>query len=481
MTYSDSANATVVGPCIARCESFQDIDYPDITQLNEEQCGFLNRDGQHCSKCTEGYGPPAYSYTLPCVKCDESDLISNIIKYVAVAYLPLTAFFLIAILFKISATSDSMAVVVLTNQIITAPITVQLFTISTHYHTSPIRRIWLSTIGIWNLDFFRSAYTPFCIHPRVNFLHVIALDYLVGLYPLFLIFLTYIAVTLHDRYPIVVMMWRPAYRVFMCIRREWNIRGSLIQAFVTFFVLSYVKILNVSLDILTPVYLQTSEGRSLPPYLYSKGDMLFFGSEHLPYGILAIVMLTIFNILPLLVLFFYPCRCFRRCLSICRVNNHFLFTYMDAFQGSYRHSPMDCRFYLFLRILAVSTFAIVRNQVYYSFLGLYFVAVIIIITLFQPYKRKIYNKIDSVIFALQSMQYAILINTAAYEPRFKTRHIFNPIKLLKAFTPKKISRAISKCCSYLWKKRKKTTDVQSALHAYPNEHTPLLQSYERIK
>ena len=53
-------------------------------------------------------------------------------------------------------------------------------------------------------------------------LHVLSLDYLVGVYPLFLIFLTYIAVMLHDRYPIVVKMWRPAYRVFMCIRREWD-------------------------------------------------------------------------------------------------------------------------------------------------------------------------------------------------------------------------------------------------------------------
>ena len=89
---------------------------------------------------------------------------------------------------------------------------------------------------------------------------VLALDYLVGVYPLFLIFLTCIAVFLHDRYSIMVKIWKPVYKMLSCIRREWNIRGSLIQAFATFLILSYVKILNVSFDLLLPICLKDVKG-----------------------------------------------------------------------------------------------------------------------------------------------------------------------------------------------------------------------------
>ena len=92
----------------------------------------------------------------------------------------------------------------------------------------------------------------------------------------------------------------------MCIRQEWDIRGSLVQAFATFLVLSYVKILYVSIDLLTPVYLKTVDGGTLnQTYLFHAGDLV--GSEHLPFGILAVFMLTVFNILPMVLLFLYPC------------------------------------------------------------------------------------------------------------------------------------------------------------------------------
>ena len=93
-------------------------------------------------------------------------------------------------------------------------------------------------VSLWNLDFFCLVYTPFCLHPKLNNMQVLALDYLIAVYPMLLIFLTHIAVTLHDRYPLIVTLWRPMQRVLTCIRKEWNIRGSLVQAFATFLVLS---------------------------------------------------------------------------------------------------------------------------------------------------------------------------------------------------------------------------------------------------
>ena len=493
MTYSEVANTTVVGSCLARCGKDRIVNVSDVTELNEEQCGVFNREGQHCGRCIPNHGPPVYSYTVPCVQCNASDLASNILKYLAVAYLPLTAFFVIVMLFKVSVTSDYVIVLVLICQVITAPITVQLFTLAIHYDTQPLIKIFLSSIGLWNLDFFRSAYTPFCIHPKMDFIHVLALDYLVGVYPLFLIFLTYIAVTLHDRYPIVVKIWRPVYRALMCIRQEWNIRGSLIKAFATFLILSYVKILNVSLDILTPVSLQTVEGNELPLHVYSDGDLLYFGREHLPYAILALVMLAVFNLFPLLLLCLYPCRWFRNCLSVCHINNHTLFTYMDAFQGCYRHSPRDCRYfaaiYLIFRILCMSTFAIIKNYVYFFYVGLYCLIVTTVIIIFQPYKRNAYNKVDAIMltfFSLYSM--AELINH--HIPRYRLHRNYDSFKsifavilllysyfvLLRIFFPTKLSKWIKTAHLKFRGKptRSKAGNMQPFLHESIGEDTPLL-------
>jgi len=264
MSYNKAFDEVVVGSCMARCGHVKTIVHSstiNVSSLNKEMCGSLNRKGQLCGKCVAGYAPPVYSYKIGCMKCEESQFTKLLFWYMTVAFLPLTGLYFLVITFKISATHGSMAGYVLLCQVLTTPMMMRLLTAANYYSgsklntTAQVINYLFSLMAVWNLDMFRSYYTPFCIHPKMSTLHTLLLDYLIGVYPLFLIFLTYIAVLLHDRYSVVVRMWRPVYRIFACIRKEWDIRGSLIQAFVTFFILSYIRILNVSFDILTPVRL----------------------------------------------------------------------------------------------------------------------------------------------------------------------------------------------------------------------------------
>ena len=95
-------------------------------------------------------------------------------------------------------------------------------------------------LGIWNLDFFRLVYTPFCLQPHTNTLDVLALDYLVAVYPLLLITLSYLLVLLYDRnVRLIVCLWKPFLPLFIKFRRQWNIRNSLVEVFATFFLLVY--------------------------------------------------------------------------------------------------------------------------------------------------------------------------------------------------------------------------------------------------
>ena len=43
--------------------------------------------------------------------------------------------------------------------------------------------------GMWNLDFLRMVYKPFCLHPNMSIIQVMCLDFAVAVYPLLLILL----------------------------------------------------------------------------------------------------------------------------------------------------------------------------------------------------------------------------------------------------------------------------------------------------
>ena len=45
------------------------IQLPVVSLLNDFMCGPLNREGELCGKCKDGYGIALYSYTLECSKC----------------------------------------------------------------------------------------------------------------------------------------------------------------------------------------------------------------------------------------------------------------------------------------------------------------------------------------------------------------------------------------------------------------------------
>ena len=430
MTYSNVTEEIYVGSCLAMCQireyddkciAFNMISTTSVENLTKETCGSLKRTGNLCGACMTNYGPPVYSYSLGCTECRESEFWFNLVKYICIAFLPLTAFYIVIMLFKISALSDSMAAYVFTCQVVTMPATTRLLINSASGGFLKVAKILLTMFSIWNLDMFRSLYPPFCLHPKLNTMHVIALDYVVALYPMFLIVITYAAVALHDRYPLIVAAWRPMQRILTCIRKEWNIRGSLVQALGTFLVLSYVKILNVSFDLLTPVNLYDINGNHTT-HLFNDGEITYFSKEHYPFAILATAMLITFNISPVIVLLAYPCHC---CPKVTRYINksEIIATFLNAFQGCYRIKPKICRHYsavyFIARFLLLLTFAIIHDFTYIPMTGFYFLLLCILVTFTRPYKNDKYNDVDGLFFLLYGFCYFLLLThmyIMVYEP-----------------------------------------------------------------
>ncbi|CAI8008252.1 hypothetical protein GBAR_LOCUS5658 [Geodia barretti] len=104
----------------------------NISELNQFMCADLNREGQLCGRCQDGYAPPVYSYALHCVNCTDYGY-QNWLKYVAVAFGPLTAFCVIIIVFHISATSPYLHGYILFCQLFSLPIIYRLFLTSHGY------------------------------------------------------------------------------------------------------------------------------------------------------------------------------------------------------------------------------------------------------------------------------------------------------------------------------------------------------------
>ena len=425
MTYS--GNTPVVGACFPGCflhaesNSFYAPLDPNVIKMQKMMCGHMKRDGQLCGKCQYSYSPPIYSYHLECVWCPAHT--SNWIKYITITFLPLTVFFITVVGFRISTTSAPMNAFILVAQLVSTPVEMRIITGAQGKHPfNPLLKglsdTILSLYGIWNLDFFRTVYSPFCLHAGMSTLQALSFDYIIALYPLVLVGVTYVLVQLHDsNFRIVVWLWKPFHWCTARFRRQWNIKTSLIDAFATFLLLSYVKLLSVSFDLLVPTKVYQIDGRPLPSYyLYFDGSIEFFGRDHLPYGITALLVLVIFIVLPLILLIIYPCRCFQRFLGLFQFRFHALHTFMDAFQGCYKNGTngtRDCRYfaavYLFVRVLLYLVYTITLSVFYYLMASAVLMISALLVAVAQPYRTHFYNVLDIVLIIMPALFYVSLM------------------------------------------------------------------------
>ena len=431
MYYDAGMNLSVVGNCYYSCYEFDNtlIEVSSSQEFNAKICdqyGTLHRTGRFCGQCNENYSLPVYSYEIfSCVPCEDYGY-KNWLKYFAVALLPLTVFYILAVLLSFNVTSSSFSGILVVIQCITSP--AQMNIIASNPYVSrqaTLAKLVISIACMVNLDFFRMVYTPVCLHPKANILEILSLDYIIALYPFLLIFLTYVLVTAYDReYRLLRYMWKPFKWCFNYYRKTWNIKTSLIEIFATFIFFSSVKILGVSFQILSFTTMQDVERKINKVYYLYNGTIEFFGEEHLPYAVLAIIVSFIFVFFPLLLLTVYPCHCFQRCLNRCGRRSQPLHVFMDAFQGCYRTHPRDLRyfsaFFLLLRVLLLAqvvlfpTYVLLFNSGVLSFAGAAVVAVL------QPYKVKSHNTVDTVLLLLMGVYFTsyydlILLTSLNYQ------------------------------------------------------------------
>ena len=393
----------------------------NISDLNDFMCASTNREGQLCGRCREGFAPPVYSYSLRCVNCTDYSL--NWLKYLAVAFGPLTVFSVIISVFHISPTSPYLHGFIFMAHIGCSPNIIRMILRSNeevplNIRQSFIHEVIFSILAIWNLDFFRTIYKPFCIHPNVSVIQALAMDYIVAAYPLTLVAVTYVLVTLHTRNCwLLTKIWKLFRHIMRPILRNFDIHTSLIDSFATLFLLSSIKFQSVSSDLLLPTRLYDINGSpNSKTYLYLAGDVEYFGSEHMPFAIIALVVLSMFVILPTLLLFLYPCRCFQQLLNRLHCNFHVLRVFMDVFLGPYKDgtdNSRDLRYFagaFFLaRVIFVVLFGYLNSFLSLTLMGLIFITLLLMTAIFQPQKSKFHCNVDCVFLFFLSVLCLIAI------------------------------------------------------------------------
>ena len=511
LTQYNSSTVAVVGFCPYFPNSISWLEAPfstyyllpstlTLTEQSNLTCGPYNREGLLCSKCKPGYGPAVYSFSLVCAECSDNGV--GWALYLFLVLFPITVFYIIVIIFNIRATAPPFTAFVLmcqvycTIEMIHVPLQMRLKGMKS---LSVIVQIVCVLCGIWNLDFFRYLIPPFCVSSHLSKIEALNLEYIHIMYPFLLILFTSIGIELHARnFRLIMWLWKPFHRVVTRLRRSWDPRASIINAFSTFFLLTLSKSIAITSNNFASTFLIVIKPTSTPiryhSFLYTNPKICNHSKEHLPYLLCSILLLLVFFALPTLLLCLYPTKTFRKLLSHCLSLRwqHPLSTFIDTFQGHYKDGTNGTRDYriassipLLLMFLLIGVLTGTNTRpLLLVYVQPIFVAVSLFYALACPCKQNYANIIQSLLYALTALVMILISSVKSHNHRFLSLLsmllcLLIPHIVLSSYILYKVIGKAKVNCFYLLKffsKLKAMKGVVYMMHhsPYPNEHSPLI-------
>ena len=424
MTYNETEDSTAVGQCpyggSSKVEGLHNHLPCNVSELNSFMCDGLNRMGQLCAHCNPGLGPAVLSFPGKCLECLDSRY--GWLVFLAIGFLPMTFFCIFVVIFRIHAFSAPMNAFIFVCHYITNAIYLDpyLYTIVTQQGSNVLvpAHMVIAFYGFWNLDFFRYALPQFCLSEKLNSLQAIALEYIAAVYPPVFLILIYICIEWHDRgCTPIAKIWKPFRMCFAKFRRSWEIKGSVINAFATVVLLSFSKLFQISIGLITPlrVYKYYSNRTETVTALNYGENTPYFSSGHIPYFILVISVFFTFNMLPMLFLLLYTVKGFQQCLNrVLGRRVFFLNAFAEVFQGCYKNgiqSKSDCRYfagmYLLFRVIFLVHYF---TPFYYGALLQICISILIAVLFFtiNPYSTHFYNLLDGFFFIMVAAAYTYI-------------------------------------------------------------------------
>ena len=416
MTYDNKTQQVIAGHTIygwiwksthSRDQVYRKVPL-NVSKVNEYVCGLYHRAGQLCGACEVGYVQQVYAYDFHCRECTRS-VLDGWTMFIITTFVPLTLFYIFAIVFKFNANSPAIHAYILAVQLFYSPQIIRYYSMQNLINR--LAKTLIIPYGIWNFDFVSAFDLTFCI--QLSTLQVLALGYVPPCYSLLLIVITYLTIELHSRgCKIIICIQKLFQKCTHCLKIKWQYKSSTIDVFATFLLLSYNRLLSTHFDMLVYTKPFDINGKVIGKYLYYDPTVPYFKKEHLPYGIVAVVLVALTTLLPFLLLLFYPMQWVQKCLNSSKLNWYGLRVFVDSFTGCYKDGTepgtRDCRyfaaFFLLLRILTYVTLAVLPITCAIATNGTIIMLFMAIFVACQPYKAKfaIYNKVTSIMLVVMS-------------------------------------------------------------------------------
>ena len=455
----------------------------DLCNLTQSVCKKLDRRGTVCGKCKRDYTVSVNTYDLKCVPDKECNWFLTLLA----VFGPLTIFYLIVFLFRINAAAPYISLVILLAQILSTRLVANVF-LSQYLTTSNIaNKILISLYSVWNLDVLQVYMPPMCLGKHFGNLEVLAFQYLIALYPLILVLVTYTLAELHARqwWCVYWLLW-PIVKLFKVLHISIDPMRSIMNTFATFVLLSVIKFTIVSVNLLAYVNLIDINGTVVARVPLYEGDTQYFGPKHLPYAVLAIVVLLFCNVLPLLLLFLSPMRSFQRCLRSCCCSFkcvHFVNTFLEVFQGHFKDRFSHHRDYRFvaglqflLRLIVLVDFSIIlQPELVCLIAAIIFLVWAIVVLMFRPYKRELHNILEAMLSAFYVIASLIILYINVLVLESPVQHLSASIIVLVTpgilFGVHVLVQALMRCSCLT-----KVFSRLKILYESANEQVPLLKT-----
>ena len=373
-------------------------------------------------KCSHGYGIPINQLDK-CVQCDQHPAIPGWVMFFLIQLLPLTIVVLIIIVFNIQLTNGFMIGVVFYCQMISVVYpNLSLNVVFENYfnYDCSINDIkwYIIPCNIFNLDFLPFLSHPLCVTSNMTPLQAILFWYIIPTYPLVLLLLIYIWITMYDKgFRCVVTITRPLHRLLARFWRKTNIEPSFIHSIASIYLLCFTQFAATSLQLLYPTTWYYENENSMTHVTFY--NINYFGWPHSFAGTFAIIVLVFIIFLPMLYIQLYPFKLFHKLLSCLHLRKEILISLSDIFTGLYKNGSDNTRdyrcfagFYFVLRIIVLCL----------HILDDYFGQIIVLccqialfalfggmIMIFRPYKNNLQNFSNLIIFLLLMATNAITL------------------------------------------------------------------------
>lgn len=443
MSYEQKRGEILVGSCpyfivTVKMNSFWITLPQNVSLINEKLCRSINREGLLCAHCIKGYGISVYSNDLACVNCQENPY--GWAWFLFTEILLQTLFFLAVFFFRISVNTAKFNGFLLFCQII---ISTKIDLILPDYLANigyPKLRRLVIFYGVfyrfWVLDFFTSVVPRTCFYENLGILGAVAMGYVSALYPFIMILVAYMLVRLRDcNFKPVTVVWKPYQKLKRIVHKYIDLQVSLLHTFSSLLVLSYSKLALVSFSLLYPAEIFDARGeRVYKNRWYHNAEIELFERQHIPYGILALVVFMTFVIVPPLILVLYPFKWFRWILHKMKLDRPSFNAFIDSLQGGYKDGTNNTKdrrhfaaLYFVLRLLFFATRLTTSYRWELNIIVPIFMIATILVAFFQPYKNGIYNLIDTCFLSLLAFQfymYSVFFTNSAFTRNFPDSAFF---------------------------------------------------------